>query len=218
MGVPRLDDDPRSDRDGAHRHRALRRARRARPGGADASGQGARLMESGERPIVAVARVLPDAGLERLRERYEVRSGGLDANRAEVLRLVAGAAAIVADPTVPIDAEVLDAAGPQLRVVANFAVGYDNVDLDACRERGIPVTNTPDVLTDATAEPALALTLAAARDLGMAERQLRAGRWRHGWDPEGHVGIELSGAVFGIVGMGRIGRRYAELVRPLAGA
>jgi glyoxylate reductase len=174
-------------------------------------------MGSGERPIVAVARALPEAGLERLHERYEVRSGGLDADRADVLRLVAGAAAIVADPTVPIDAEVLDAAGPQLRVVANFAVGYDNVDLVACRERGVPVTNTPDVLTDATAELALALTLAAARGLAEAEGELRAGRWRRGWDPEGHVGIELSGAVFGIVGLGRIGRRYAELVRPLAG-
>ncbi len=79
------------------------------------------------------------------------------------------------------------------------------------------MTNTPDVLTDATAELALALTFAAARDLGTAEGELRAGRWHHGWDPEGHVGIELSGATFGIVGMGRIGRRYAELVRPLAG-
>jgi glyoxylate reductase len=169
------------------------------------------------RPIVAIARSLPKAGLERLGERYDVRLGGLDAGRERVLELVQGATAVVADPTVPVDAEVLDAAGPRLRIVANFAVGYDNVDLEACRSRGIPVTNTPDVLTNATAELALALTLAAARDLLVAEGELRAGRWRHGWDPEGHVGIELSRATFGIVGMGRIGRRYGELVRPLAG-
>jgi glyoxylate reductase len=112
---------------------------------------------------------------------------------------------------VPVDAALLDAAGPQLRLVANFAVGYDNVDLEECRRRGIAVTNTPDVLTNATAELALALTLAAGRLLGEAERDLRAGVWR-GWDPALYRGLELSGATFGIVGMGRIGSRYAELL------
>ncbi len=96
-------------------------------------------------------------------------------------------------------------------VVANFAVGYDNVDLDACRERGIAVTNTPDVLTNATAELALALALAAARHLPETERLLRAGGW-HGWDPGAHRGLELSGSTAGIVGLGRIGRRFAELL------
>jgi glyoxylate reductase len=167
-------------------------------------------------PIVAIARALPEAGVERLRERCRLRLGSVEAGRGALLELVRGADAIVADPTVPVDAELLDAAGPGLRVVANFAVGYDNVDLAACRERGVAVANTPDVLTNATAELALALTLAAARDLGAAERLLREGGW-HGWEPEGLLGIELSGAVVGVVGMGRIGRRYAELVRPLAG-
>jgi glyoxylate reductase len=169
------------------------------------------------RPTVVVARGLPSAGLERLQERYDVRMGGLDAARDAVLELVPGAAAVVADPTVAIDARVLEAAGPGLRVVANYAVGYDNVDVEACQERGIAVTNTPEVLTNATAELALALTLATARDLRTAEDQLRGGRWRHGWEPEGHIGVELSGATFGVVGLGRIGGRYAELVRPLAG-
>jgi glyoxylate reductase len=95
--------------------------------------------------------------------------------------------------------------------VANFAVGYDNVDLDACRDRGVAVTNTPDVLTNATAELALALTLAAARLLGEAERDLREGRWL-GWDPAAYRGVELSGATVGVVGLGRIGSRYAELL------
>jgi glyoxylate reductase len=173
-------------------------------------------MSTARRPIVAVARTLPDAGLGRLRERFEVRVGGLDPERRRILELVAGTDAIVADPSVPVDATLLDAAGPGLRVVANFAVGYDNVDLALARERGIAVTNTPDVLTNATAELALALTLAAARDVCALERELRGGRWE-GWEPEGFLGIELSGAVFGVVGMGRIGHRYAELVRPLAG-
>jgi glyoxylate reductase len=110
----------------------------------------------------------------------------------------------------------LEAAGEDLRVVANFAVGYDNIDLEACRERGIVVTNTPGVLTDATAELALGLTVAAARRASEAERMLREGRWT-GWDPGAMLGLELSGRTFGIVGLGRIGRRYAELVRPLAG-
>ena len=112
--------------------------------------------------------------------------------------------------------QLLDAAGPAASAVANDAVGIDNVDLAACRERGVAVSNTPDVLTNATAELALALTVAAARGLPAAERDLRSGGWR-GWDPAGYLGTELSGATFGVVGMGRIGTRYAELVRPLAG-
>jgi glyoxylate reductase len=164
---------------------------------------------------VVVARHLLPAGADLLGD-HEVREGGLEVTRAELLQLVAGADAIVADPTVPIDAEVLDAAGPQLKVVANFAVGHDNIDLDACRERGIAVTNTPDVLTNATAELALALTLAAARRMSEAEADLRGGRWT-GLRPDGYLGLELTGATFGVVGIGRIGRRYAELVRPMAG-
>ena len=97
-------------------------------------------------------------------------------------------------------------------MVANFAVGYDNVDVTACRERGVIVTNTPDVLTNATAELAVALMLAAARRLGEAERLVRAGRWT-GWEPDQLLGRELSGAVVGIVGLGRIGTRVAELLR-----
>ena len=96
-------------------------------------------------------------------------------------------------------------------MVANFAVGYDNIDLDACRARGVVVTNTPDVLTEATAELALALTLAAARRLSEGERDLRAGRWK-GLRPIAYLGLELRGAVVGVVGLGRIGGRYAELV------
>jgi glyoxylate reductase len=154
--------------------------------------------------------------MELLAGSCAVRDGGLEVTREELLELARGVDAIVGDPTVRIDEAVLEAAGPQLRIVANFAVGYDNVDLDACRGRGVAVTNTPDVLTNATAELALALTLAAARRMSEAEADLRAGRWR-GWDPWGHLGLELTAATFGVVGLGRIGRRYAELVAGFAG-
>ena len=166
-------------------------------------------------PKVLIARRLLPAGRALLAGRCELVDGGLDATRERLLELAPGAAAIVADPAVAVDDALLEAAGPDLRVVANFAVGYDNVDLEACRRRGIPVTNTPGVLTNATAELALALTLAAARRTNEAEAELRAGRWT-GWDPGAMLGLELSGATFGIVGLGRIGRRYAELVAPLA--
>ena len=163
-----------------------------------------------------VARRLLPAGVERLAGRCEIVEGGLDVSADELLELARGMDAIVADPTVAVGEALLDAAGPKLRVVANFAVGYDNVDLDACRRRGIAVTNTPDVLTNATAELALALSLAAARRVSEAEADLRAGRWR-GWDPGAYLGLELSGATFGIVGLGRIGSRYGELAKGFAG-
>jgi glyoxylate reductase len=163
---------------------------------------------------VVIARVLLPAGLEPLRKRFEVREGGLEATREEILAIAPGANAFVSDPSVAVDAELLDACGDGLSVVANFAVGYDNVDLEACRERGVTVTNTPDVLTEATAELALALTLAAARRMSDAERDLRAGRWR-GWDPAAYRGIEIRGSTVGIVGMGRIGHRYAGLAHGL---
>jgi glyoxylate reductase len=166
---------------------------------------------------VLICRTLLPAGRALLEaEGFDLREGGLDATPERLRELAPGCAAIVADPTVPVGPELLDAAGEGLRVVANFAVGYDNVDVEACRERGIAVTNTPGVLTNATAEIALGLTVAAARRAREAEETLRDGRWT-GWDPGAMLGLELSGATFGIVGLGRIGRRYAELVRPLAG-
>jgi glyoxylate reductase len=166
-------------------------------------------------PTVLIARRLLPAGRDRLAASCELREGGLDADAERLLELAPGVDAIVADPAVTVDEPLLDAAGPQLKVVANFAVGYDSIDLEACRRRGIPVTNTPDVLTNATAELALALTLAAARRMTEAEADLRAGRWT-GWDPGAYLGLELSGAAFAVIGLGRIGRRYAELVGPMA--
>ncbi|MFM8519934.1 MAG: 2-hydroxyacid dehydrogenase [Solirubrobacterales bacterium] len=165
---------------------------------------------------VTVARVLLPAGREMLEERYDLVEGGLDSDRDSLFSLLPGSSALVADPTVPVDGEVIEAAGPDLRVVANFAVGYDNVDLEAAEAEGVVVTNTPDVLTDATAELAAGLAFAAARGIPERERLLREGKWT-GWDPGGFRGIELSGATVGVVGMGRIGTRFAQIIAGTAG-
>ena len=161
-------------------------------------------------------RELLPAGLELLEEHFAVRTLGLDSSRQEMLVASGGAEGLVTDLTFAVDGELLDAAGPQLKVVANFGVGYDNVDLEACASRGVTVTNTPGALTNATAELALALALAAARDLPQAEGDLREGTWQ-GWDPARWRGFELSGATIGVVGAGRIGGRFMELVAGFGG-
>lgn len=124
--------------------------------------------------------------------------------RGDLLRRVAGAAGVLATLTERIDAEFLAAAGRSLRVVANFAVGYDNIDVPACAAAGVVATNTPDVLTDATADLTWALILAAARRLGEGARLVRSGGWT-GWTPSQLLGLELRGATLGIIGAGRIG-------------
>ncbi len=161
---------------------------------------------------VVVARGLPAAGLDLLGARFEVEVGGIPLDEAWLADRAAGAAAIVADPTVPVTAALLDRAGAALRVVANFAVGFDNVDVEAVRARGLRATNTPDVLTNATAELAVALMQAAGRRIVETDRILRRGEWT-GWEPEQFLGRELAGATVGLVGFGRIAQRVAELLR-----
>ena len=160
---------------------------------------------------VVIARTLPAAGLDRLTERFAVDVGGLPFDPDWLRERAPGANAIVADPTVAVDRELLDLAGEDLRVVANFAVGFDNIDTDAIRERGLRATNTPGVLTNATAELAVALMLAAGRRVVETDRILRRGEWA-GWEPEQFLGRELGGATVGLVGFGRIGQRVAELL------
>ena len=169
-----------------------------------------------EKPTVLIVRELLAPGLEVLGDDYQLRTGGAEVKRADLLKRARGVRALIVDPTDTVDEQLLEACGSALLLVANNAVGYDHIDLEACRRRGVIVTNTPDVLTNATAETALALTLSAARGFWTAETDLRQGRWS-GWSPSAYLGTELSGATFGIVGLGRIGRRYAELVQPLAG-
>lgn len=165
---------------------------------------------------MVIARTLPRAGLDLLTERYAVDLGGDRVQQAEVLERIAGAAAFVSDPVVTVDDELLDAAGPSLEVVSQFGVGYDNVDTAALRRRGVRLVNTPDVLTDATAELAVALMLAAARRVVETDRILRAGGWT-GWEAEGFLGTQVSGAVVGLAGLGRIGRRTAEMIAGFGG-
>ncbi|MFB2580732.1 2-hydroxyacid dehydrogenase [Herbiconiux sp. P15] len=132
------------------------------------------------------------------------------ADRDALLAAVPGAAAIASLVTHRIDAEVMDAAGPSLRLVANLGVGYDNIDVPAATARGIVVTNTPGVLDEATADLAFALLLATARRVVEADRFVRTGaEWR--WEPDFFVGLDVSaGATLGIVGLGRIGMAVAR--------
>ena len=131
--------------------------------------------------------------------------------RDELLRRVAGKQALLSLLTDRIDGEVLEA-GRDLRIVANIAVGFNNIDVEACRGRGVIATNTPDVLTNACADFTWALILAITRRLGEAERQLRRGDWK-GWALDHMLGMELMGKTLGLVGVGRIGRAVAEKAR-----
>ncbi|MCB9542054.1 MAG: D-glycerate dehydrogenase [Myxococcales bacterium] len=162
---------------------------------------------------VLVTQAIDDAGraiLEAAGFAVDVRAGDAPITREALLDRVRGCAGLISMPTDRIDAAVLDA-GP-LRVVAQHAVGLDNVDLDAARDRGVVVTNTPDVLTAATADLAMALLLAAARRVVEGDRLLRAGGF-HGWRPLLLRGLDLDGARLGVVGLGRIGQAVAARAR-----
>ncbi len=139
---------------------------------------------------------------------FDLYAGREAIPRAELMTRVAGKQALICLLTDRVDAEVLDA-GRDLRIVANIAVGYNNIDVEACRARGIVVTNTPDVLTNACADFTWALILGITRRLGEAERQLRRGDWK-GWALDHMLGMELRGKKLGLVGVGRIGRAVAE--------
>ena len=160
---------------------------------------------------VLVTRKLPSKVIGRLEENcaVDLYVGDKAISRDELLRRVAGKHAIICLLTETIDASVLDAAGPQLQVVANVAVGYNNIDVAACRARGIQVTNTPDVLTNACADFTWGLILAITRRLGEGERVVRAGQWK-GWALDYMLGTELRGKQLGLVGVGRIGRAVAD--------
>jgi glyoxylate reductase len=159
-----------------------------------------------------VAGTLPAAGLDLLRDRFTVEAHGPRPDGVWLRNHAHGATAIVVDPTIPVDGALLDVVGDSLKVVSNFGVGYDNIDVDALRARGVRATNTPDVLTNATAELAVALMLAAARRMSEGDAIVRRGRW-HGWGAEEFLGRELAGTTVGLVGFGRIARRVAELIR-----
>jgi glyoxylate reductase len=161
---------------------------------------------------VLVTREIPDAGLRLLRDFDVTVVSESPPGRSELLEAVRGAAGILPTVTEKMDAEVMDAAGDGLKVIANMAVGYDNVDLDAAGERDVVVTNTPEVLNETTADTAFMLLLAAARRLGEAERLLRSGGW-DAWGPMQLTGPDVWGKMLGVVGFGRIGQAVARRAR-----
>jgi glyoxylate reductase len=161
---------------------------------------------------VLVTREIPSAGLRAL-EPFDVRVlHERPPARGELLDAVRGVSGILSTATEKMDGELMDAAGEDLKVIANMAVGYDNVDVEASAERGIVVTNTPGVLDETTADVAFMLLLAAARRLGEGERLLRAGRWEW-WGPKQLMGRDVWGKRLGIVGFGRIGQAVARRAR-----
>jgi glyoxylate reductase len=167
-----------------------------------------------DRPNVLVTRPIMEAPLARLQERCDVtvHENEFGIPRDELLEVVAGRDAIVTMLTERVDAGFLEAAGPQLRIVANHAVGFDNVDVAACTAAGVLATNTPDVLTETTADTAFALIMAAARRLGEGERFLRAETpWI--WGPLMMLGQDVHHKTIGIVGFGRIGQAVARRAR-----
>jgi glyoxylate reductase len=171
-------------------------------------------MSRREVPTFAISNRLPEPAVEALRAEGEVRLDQREEAipRADLLALVEGADAILTLLHDRVDEELLDAAGPQLRCVANVAVGYDNVAVEAAARRGVVVTNTPGVLDDATADLTLALILAATRRVTEGDRLIRDGRpWT--WGMSFMLGADLRGKLLGIVGLGGIGRKVAERAR-----
>lgn len=160
---------------------------------------------------VFVCRRIPAAALQRLNSEVDmtVWPAELPPSRAELLQHVEGCDGILSLLSDRMDAEVFQQAGPQLRVVSNYAVGFNNIDVREAHSRGIRVGNTPGVLTEATADIAAGLILATARRFSESIDQVRNLEWKT-WDPLGLLGLDLKGATLGIVGMGRIGMALAK--------
>jgi lactate dehydrogenase-like 2-hydroxyacid dehydrogenase len=160
---------------------------------------------------IYVTQPIPSAGLDVLRRahpNFQINPEERVLSRAELLEKTRGCDAILSLLTDKIDGEVLDTAGPQLKVVANMAVGYDNIDLEEATARGVLATNTPGVLTDATADHAWALLFAVARRIAESEKFLRAGKFKS-WGPLLFLGGDITGRTLGIIGAGRIGHAVA---------
>ena len=166
------------------------------------------------KPVVLVTRNLPQAVEDRLRRDYDPRFNDEDRlyTTDELIERAAGAEAILACHTEHLSADVIARLPDSVRAIANFSVGVDHVDLAAAKARGIIVTNTPDVLSDATAELTILLMLGAARRASEGERLVRTGEWNT-WSPSFMVGIQVTGKRLGIIGMGRVGHVTARRAR-----
>ena len=167
-----------------------------------------------KKPVVFLTRKLPDSTETRMRELFDTRLNETDLpmSDAELRDVVKQADVLVPTVTDRIDADLIAAAGDQLKLIASFGTGVDHIDLAAARARGITVTNTPGVLTEDTADVALALMLAVPRRIAEGDKVARAGDW-NGWSPTGMLGHRINGKRLGIIGMGRIGSAVARRAR-----
>ncbi len=167
-----------------------------------------------KKPVVFLTRKLPDSTETRMRELFDTRLNetNLPMSDAELRDVVKQADVLVPTVTDRIDADLIAAAGDQLKLIASFGTGVDHIDLAAARARGITVTNTPGVLTEDTADVALALMLAVPRRIAEGDKVARAGDW-NGWSPTGMLGHRINGKRLGIIGMGRIGSAVARRAR-----
>ena len=163
------------------------------------------------KPKLFSTHVLFEEPRKKLAERFNVEywTGEERPPRAEVLQRVSGKDALICLLTEKVDRELLDAAGPNLRIVANIAVGFDNIDVPACTERNVAVTNTPGVLDETTADFAWTLLMAVARRLVEGDRMARSGAWTK-WNLDQLCGTDIWGKTLGIIGLGRIGRAVAR--------
>lgn len=161
-------------------------------------------------PRVFVSRILPEAGLEEMRKfaDLDVWPDSMPPDAETLRERCRDAEGLVSLLTDKVDAALMDAC-PKLKVISQFAVGYNNIDVSAATERGIAIGNTPDVLTDATADMAFALMLAAGRRLLESAASVPAGGWKT-WEPTGFIGTDFAGKTVGVVGMGRIGQAFAR--------
>lgn len=163
------------------------------------------------KPKVFISRRIPDAGLQMIYEECNVDlwDQELPPSKEELLRHVPGVDGIISLLSDPIDAEVIQAAGENLKVISNYAVGFNNIDVQEATKRKIAVGNTPGVLTDATADFAFALMMSAGRRVVEAEKYAREGKWKT-WGPATLLGVDFAGATLGIIGFGRIGKAMAR--------
>jgi glyoxylate reductase len=168
-------------------------------------------------PKIFVTRIIPQPGLLLLQEHFapDIWPHDLPPSRQQLIERARGVDGLLCMLTEKLDDQVMDAIGPRLKVISNMAVGVDNIDIAAATVRGVPVGNTPGVLTDATADQAFALMMAAARRIPESERFLRAGKWVT-WSPSLLLGADLTGATLGIVGFGRIGQAVAKRAQGFA--
>src|SRR3989344_5889974 len=166
------------------------------------------------KPYIILTRPIPKAGLDILtgsgRYKIELHKENKIPTREQMMSYVKNADAVISLLTEVFDESIISAAGDQLKIIANYAVGYDNIDVKAATAKGIAVTNTPDIMTQTVAEHALALMMAAARRVAEGDRYIRANKYKQ-WEPELLLGPELFGKTLGIVGTGRIGSLMAHL-------